>query len=204
VAPKATVDPYILAQRELSRLPLRELARMSQVSNAYLSQVARQARAVVACARSDGRGAVAASGRPHGAGASRRRARQARPRRRRSHRSDAGRTAAHPGAEGRTSRGVLQPSGRRRYPAEIRRLRLEPRCAVWHREVRGDVNLNPRPKGAVHCALTSSQLGMEAHRPPEIMDNPCYPSAGAPYSHSPTLSPASRDAPHITDNIRYP
>jgi transcriptional regulator with XRE-family HTH domain len=38
---KATIGPYIRAQRELSRLSLRELARMSQVSNAYLSQVER-------------------------------------------------------------------------------------------------------------------------------------------------------------------
>ncbi len=38
---KATIGSYIRAQRELSRLSLRELARMSQVSNAYLSQVER-------------------------------------------------------------------------------------------------------------------------------------------------------------------
>jgi len=38
---KATIGPYIRAQRELSRLSLRELARMSQISNAYLSQVER-------------------------------------------------------------------------------------------------------------------------------------------------------------------
>jgi transcriptional regulator with XRE-family HTH domain len=38
---KATIGSYIRTQRELSRLSLRELARMSQVSNAYLSQVER-------------------------------------------------------------------------------------------------------------------------------------------------------------------
>jgi transcriptional regulator with XRE-family HTH domain len=38
---KATIGSYIRAQRELSRLSLRELARMSQISNAYLSQVER-------------------------------------------------------------------------------------------------------------------------------------------------------------------
>ena len=38
---KMTIGSYIRAQRELSRLSLRELARMSQVSNAYLSQVER-------------------------------------------------------------------------------------------------------------------------------------------------------------------
>ncbi len=37
----ATIGAYIRAQRELSRLSLRELARMSQISNAYLSQVER-------------------------------------------------------------------------------------------------------------------------------------------------------------------
>jgi hypothetical protein len=37
------------------------------------------------------------------------------------------------------------------------------------------------------------------------MDNRCYPSAGAPYSHSPALSPASSDTPQkMMDNIRYP
>ncbi|MEO3761395.1 helix-turn-helix transcriptional regulator [Mycobacterium sp. B14F4] len=40
-AAKATIGSYIRTQRELSRLSLRELARMSQVSNAYLSQVER-------------------------------------------------------------------------------------------------------------------------------------------------------------------
>lgn len=38
---KATIGAYIRAQRELSRLSIRELARMSHVSNAYLSQVER-------------------------------------------------------------------------------------------------------------------------------------------------------------------
>jgi len=38
---KATIGSYIRTQRELSRLSLRELARMSQISNAYLSQVER-------------------------------------------------------------------------------------------------------------------------------------------------------------------
>ncbi len=38
---KATIGSYIRTQRELSRLSLRELARMSQVSNAYLSQIER-------------------------------------------------------------------------------------------------------------------------------------------------------------------
>jgi transcriptional regulator with XRE-family HTH domain len=38
---KATIGAYIRSQRELSRLSLRELARMSQISNAYLSQVER-------------------------------------------------------------------------------------------------------------------------------------------------------------------
>ena len=38
---KATIGSYIRAQRELSRLSVRELARMLQVSNAYLSQVER-------------------------------------------------------------------------------------------------------------------------------------------------------------------
>lgn len=38
---KAGIGSYIRAQRELSRLSLRELARMSQVSNAYLSQIER-------------------------------------------------------------------------------------------------------------------------------------------------------------------
>ena len=38
---KSGIGSYIRAQRELSRLSLRELARMSQVSNAYLSQIER-------------------------------------------------------------------------------------------------------------------------------------------------------------------
>jgi transcriptional regulator with XRE-family HTH domain len=38
---KATIGSYIRAQRELARLSLRELARISHVSNAYLSQVER-------------------------------------------------------------------------------------------------------------------------------------------------------------------
>jgi transcriptional regulator with XRE-family HTH domain len=38
---KATIGSYIRAQRELSKMSLRELARMSQVSNAYLSQIER-------------------------------------------------------------------------------------------------------------------------------------------------------------------
>jgi transcriptional regulator with XRE-family HTH domain len=38
---KATIGSYIRTQRELSRLSLRELSRMSQVSNAYLSQIER-------------------------------------------------------------------------------------------------------------------------------------------------------------------
>ena len=38
---KAMIGSYIRTQRELSRQSLRELARMSQVSNAYLSQVER-------------------------------------------------------------------------------------------------------------------------------------------------------------------
>jgi transcriptional regulator with XRE-family HTH domain len=38
---KATIGSYIRAQHELSRLFLRELARISHVSNAYLSQVER-------------------------------------------------------------------------------------------------------------------------------------------------------------------
>lgn len=35
------VGPYIRARRELARMSLRELSRLSQVSNAYLSQVER-------------------------------------------------------------------------------------------------------------------------------------------------------------------
>jgi transcriptional regulator with XRE-family HTH domain len=38
---EAAIGSYILAQQELSRLSLRELARMSQVSNANLSRVER-------------------------------------------------------------------------------------------------------------------------------------------------------------------
>ena len=38
---KGAVGAYIRAQRELSRMSLRELSRISQVSNAYLSQIER-------------------------------------------------------------------------------------------------------------------------------------------------------------------
>ncbi len=40
-AQRAAIGAYIRSQRELSRLSLRELARLTQVSNAYLSQLER-------------------------------------------------------------------------------------------------------------------------------------------------------------------
>ena len=109
---KATIGSYIRTQRELSRLSLRELARMSQVSNAYLSQVERgihepSLRVLAAVAEA----LSLPLERSHCAGASRRRDRQARSGHRRSNSCDPGRAAAHPVTEGGAPRGLLQLSG---------------------------------------------------------------------------------------------